>query len=529
MKAAMAGALAVLALSATAAAAQAPKHGGILRVQHRDNPPSASIHEEATISTVMPFMGVFNNLVMFGTKTNQDSADDIVPDLAESWSWSPDGTALTFKLRDGVKFHNGKPFTAADVKCTFDMLQGKSDQRLRKNPRKSWYFNVKDVTTSGDDQVTFHLDAPESSLIAMLASGDSPIYPCGIPAAEQRTHPIGTGPFKFVSWQQNETIKLTRNPNYFKPGLPYLDGITFTIIPNRSTALLAFEAGKYDLTFASDIPPTLVKDVKAHDPTATCLSQPNNTQGNLLVNFDLPPFNNPQIRRAMMLSLDRQQFVDILSQGEAKIGGAMLPPPAGIWGMPIDYLSTVVGYGPDVAANRAEGQKIMRGLGYGPDKPLKVKIDTRNIASYRDPAVILIDHLKNVFIDGELEPLDSAVWYARLVRKDYSVAYNVQGIAIDDPDVVFFETYACKSERNYTGYCNPALEKKFHEQSETKDFAKRRQMVWDIDKALQEDGARPVIMHNVAATCWQHNVHNVYLPVNSIYDHWRMEDVWVDR
>jgi peptide/nickel transport system substrate-binding protein len=200
MKAAMAGALAVLALSATGAAAQAPKHGGILRVQHRDNPPSASIHEEATISTVMPFMGVFNNLVMFGTKTNQDRADDIVPDLAESWSWSPDGTALTFKLRHGVKFHNGKPFTAADVKCTFDMLQGKSDQRLRKNPRKSWYFNVKDVTPSGDDQVTFHLNAPESSLIAMLASGDSPIYPCGISAAEQRTHPIGTGPFKFVSW-----------------------------------------------------------------------------------------------------------------------------------------------------------------------------------------------------------------------------------------------------------------------------------------------------------------------------------------
>ncbi|MEO8713987.1 MAG: hypothetical protein ABI369_03145, partial [Acetobacteraceae bacterium] len=100
---------------------------------------------------------------------------------------------------------------------------------------------------------------------------------------------------------------------------------------------------------------------------------------------------------------------------------------------------------------------------------------------------------------------------------------------VDDPDVVFFETYACKSERNYTGYCNPALEKLFHEQSETADFARRRQIVWNIDKTLQEDGARPVIMHNVAATCWQPYVKGVYLPVNSIYDHWRFEDVWLDK
>ncbi|MEO9191136.1 MAG: ABC transporter substrate-binding protein [Acetobacteraceae bacterium] len=529
MNATIAGTLAAILMTASATAAETPRHGGTLRVEHRDNPPSASLLEEATISTVMPFASVFNNLVTFGTRTDQDRADDIVPDLAESWAWNPEGTALTFRLRHGVRFHNGRPFTAADVKCTFDLIQGKGETRLRKNPRRSWYFDLKDVTTTGDDQVTFNLDAPEPSLLTMLASGFAPIYPCGVSAADQRTHPIGTGPFKFVSWQQNESIKLVRNSDYFKPGLPYLDAIEYTIIPNRSTALLAFEAGKYDLTFVSDIPPILLKDIKAQDPNAICLSQPNNTQANLLVNFAHKPFDNPEVRRAMMLSLDRRAFVDILSQGVNKIGGAMLPPPAGIWGMPEDYLKNVVGYGPDVAANRAEGRKIMAGLGYGPDKMLNVKIETRDIASYRDPAVILIDHLKNVFIQGTLEPLDSAVWYARLARKDYAVAMNVQGIAVDDPDVVLFETYACKSERNYTGYCNPALEKLFHEQSETTDFARRRQMVWNIDQKLQEDGARPVIMHNVAVTCWQPDVHDVHLPVNSIYDHWRFEDVWLDK
>ncbi len=320
-----------LTLAAAGASAQTPRQGGILRVEHRENPPSASIHEEATVSTVMPFMGVFNNLVKFGTKTDQDNAGDIVPDLAESWAWNEDHTALAFKLRHGVHFHNGRPFTAADVKCTFDMLLGKSEQRLRKNPRRAWYQELKEVTTSGDDQVTFNLAAPEPSLLAMLAGGFAPIYPCGVSPADQRTHPVGTGPFTFVSWQQNQTIKLARNPSYFKPGLPHLDGIEFTIIPNRSTALLAFEAGKYDLTFAADTPPTLVPEIKAQDGSATCLTQPTNTQANLLVNFDRPPFDNPAVRRAMMLSLDRKAFVHILSQGANKIGGAMLPPPAGLW------------------------------------------------------------------------------------------------------------------------------------------------------------------------------------------------------
>ena len=109
---------AVVALLALGAPALAQKAGGTLRVSHRDNPPSASIHEEATISTVMPFMAVYNNLVVFDPQEKQNRPDKIVPDLATEWAWSNDGKDLTFKLRDGVKWHDGKPFTSADVKCT---------------------------------------------------------------------------------------------------------------------------------------------------------------------------------------------------------------------------------------------------------------------------------------------------------------------------------------------------------------------------------------------------------------------------
>ena len=238
---------AVAAALALAVPAWAQKQGGTLRVNHRDNPPSASIHEEATISTVMPFMSVYNNLVVFDPDSRQNRPDRIVPDLATAWTWSADGTILTFKLREGVTWHDGKPFTSADVKCTFDMLTG-AESKLRKNPRKPWWFNLKEVKTNGDFEVAFVLGRPQPSVLTMLAGAFSPIYPCHVGAAQMRTKPVGTGPFKFVEFKQNESIKLARNPDYWKKGRPYLDAIEFRIIPSRATSLLAFVANQYDLT-----------------------------------------------------------------------------------------------------------------------------------------------------------------------------------------------------------------------------------------------------------------------------------------
>jgi peptide/nickel transport system substrate-binding protein len=197
--------------------------------------------------------------------------------------------------------------------------------------------------------------------------------------------------------------------------------------------------------------------------------------------------------------------------------------------MPKEMLATLPGHAPDVEKSRADARKIMEGLGYTADKPLKIKVSTRNIPTYRDQAVILIDHLKTVFIQGELEPLDTAVWYNRMGRKDYTVGLNVQGVGIDDPDVVFYETFSCGSERNYTNYCSPEIEKLFEQQSRMQDGPERKKLVWEIDKKLQEDGARPVIQHDWGATCWRPEVKGLNLAINTIYNHWRFEDVWLDR
>src|SRR5262245_34084767 len=185
-------------MAALSSPAGAQKQGGVLRIQHMDMPPSPSIHEEATVSVAVPFMAVFNNLVMFDQNVARNSFESIVPDLATSWSWNGDGTKLTFKLRQGVTWHDGKPFTAKDVRCTFDLLLGLGEDKLRRNPRGAWYGNVEKVTADSDVDATFHLKARQPSLLALLASGYTPIYPCHVPAAEMRRKPIGTGPFRFV-------------------------------------------------------------------------------------------------------------------------------------------------------------------------------------------------------------------------------------------------------------------------------------------------------------------------------------------
>ena len=138
------------------------------------------------------------------------------------------------------------------------------------------------------------------------------------------------------------------------------------------------------MTFTGESPPPLLKDVKAQAPKAICVMQPTNTQGNLLINRDRPPFDDARVRKAMVLAIDRKAFSDIISQGINRSAARCCRRPRACWGMPPEFLATVPGYGADVEKAASEGRKIMRELGYGPDKPLKIKVSTRNIADYRD-------------------------------------------------------------------------------------------------------------------------------------------------
>jgi peptide/nickel transport system substrate-binding protein len=235
--------------------------------------------------------------------------------------------------------------------------------------------------------------------------------------------------------------------------------------------------------------------VKSQAPDAICQVAASNINRTLGINRDRPPFDNPDLRRAMTLTLDRQAYIDILTEGQGDIGAVMMPAPEGIWGMPPDLLRTLPGYDPDIRKNRAEARRIMEKLGHGPDKRLAVTVSTRNIATYRDASVILIDQLKEIYIDGVLEPIDTVNWYPRVMRKDFTVTVNVSENSLDDPDPIFYQKYLCGAERNYTGYCNPELDQQIDRQSMESDRAKRRQLVWEIERKLAEHDARPIIFY----------------------------------
>jgi peptide/nickel transport system substrate-binding protein len=470
---------AFLAALSIATTASAEKPGGTLRIYNPESIASLSMLEEFA-NAELPIMGMFNNLVMFDQHVAQNSLQSIVPDLASSWSWDEEGTDLTFQLRQGVRWHDGKPFTAQDVKCTWDLYLETGPEKLRINPRKSYYYNLAAVTTNGDYEVTFHLKRPQPAFPMLLASGFSVIYPCHVPAREMRQHPIGTGPFKLMDFKPKEYVKVTRNPDYWKPERPYLDGIEHTVITDPATAVLAFIAGKFDVTAPYLLTVPLMNNVVSQVPRAICeLTPAGGVNQHLLVNRDKPPFDNPDLRRAMALSLDRQAFIDIISQGQGQIGGVLQPPPAGLWGMPPDMLKELPGYDPDVQKNRAEARHLVEGLGYGPDHRLSIKVTSQDWSIYRDPAVLLTDQLKQVYIDAELELVETAQYYPKALRKDYSVALNLQTSG-PDPDPILHLFYGCGASVNWSGYCNPEVDELIERQSREADPERRRPVLLEI-------------------------------------------------
>jgi peptide/nickel transport system substrate-binding protein len=159
---------------------------------------------------------------------------------------------------------------------------------------------------------------------------------------------------------------------------------------------------------------------------------------------------------------------------------------------------------------------------------LRVKVTTRDVPFFRDPAVILIDQLKEVYIAGELETIDTSIWLPKVMRRDYLVGLNLSGSG-PDPDQNLYPQYGCKGELNYSGYCSPETDELIERQSAEADQEKRKQLVWQIEKKLADDGARPIIYYSRGATCWQPYVKGVTIMVNSISSNWRMEDIWLDR
>jgi len=283
------------------------------------------------------------------------------------------------------------------------------------------------------------------------------------------------------------------------------------------------------MTFPYQLTVPLFEDLQKQMPQAICELVPDGgINRHLIVNRDVPPFDSLDLRRAMALSLDRKAFIDILSEGQGDIGGVLQPPPAGLWGMPAEVLKELPGYDPDMQKNRTQARQLMEQHGYGPNKRLKVKVTTRDLPFYRDPAVLLIDQLKEVYIDGELDAVDTTTYFPKIRRKDFTVGLNLQTSG-PDPDPTLDIFFGCGSSLNWDGYCNPEVDRLIEQLSMELNQDRRKQLAWTIERKLAEDVARPIIFYSRGGTCWQPYVKGLTLMVNSIYAGNRREDVWLDK
>jgi peptide/nickel transport system substrate-binding protein len=524
-------------LSSLPATAQPPapalregKPGGVLRaVLREDLPQGFAIHEAATNSVTWPAMPCYSNLVIYDQTKRLGRMDTIVGELAEKWSWQDNYRNLVLFLRRDVKWHDGQPFTSKDVKFTFDVVREASDApaKLRINPRKEWYANVDAIEAPDPYTVVFRLKRPQPSLVAMLASGYSPVIPAHVPLAEHRARCVGTGPFKFKERKRGQSVELVRNPDYFVKGRPYLDAVRYTVIVERGTRVAALQANQIDLAYPGETTLSIAEQLQKAVPTMVLTETASNVSENLLLNTKKPPFDDVKVRRALSFAIDRRTYTQTVHRGAAVIGASLAPKPWGVWGLLDKDLGQLPGYG-GAAPGRAQARKLLAEAGFGPSNPLKVELVTRAIAIYLDFAGFVVSDLKQVGVEATLKQIDTAQWHPMVTRREFQIGANLTGLGVDDPDANFYENYACGSPRNYGDYCNEEVGRLIDQQSQEIDAQKRLTLVWQIQKKLEEDAARPTMGWRTDRFAHYPYVKNLIL--NQVtYNCCRLQEVWLDK
>ncbi len=529
----------ILAITLAAAPAAAQVSGppvregkarGVLRpVLREDLPQGFAIHESATNSVTWPAMPCYSNLVMYDQTKRLGRMDTIVPELAEKWSWQDNYRNLVFFLRRDVKWHDGQPFTSKDVKFTFDVVReaAEAPARIRINPRKEGYANVDAIEAPDPYTVVFRLKRPQPSLVAMLASGYSPVLPAHVPLAEHRSRCIGTGPFKFKEWKRGQSVELVRNPDYFVKGRPYLDGVRYTVIVERGTRVAALQAGQIDVAYPGETTLAIAEQLKNAVPGMVFTETASNVSENLLLNTRKPPFDNLKVRRALSFAIDRRTYTQTVHRGAAVIGASLAPKPWGVWGLLDRDLSQLPGYG-GAAAGRAQAKALLAEAGFGPSNPLKVELVTRAIAIYLDFAGFVVSDLKQVGVEATLKQIDTAQWHPMVTRREFQIGANLTGLGVDDPDANFYENFSCGSPRNYGDYCNEQVGRLIDQQSQEIDTPKRLALVWQIQKKLEEDAARPTMGWRTDRFAHHPYVRNL-IPNQVTYNCCRLQEVWLDK
>jgi len=503
-------------------AAETPRRGGILLAAIAADAPSLDPHQEQTFATIEMVAPLYSTLLQI------DPLDypKIIGDVATEWKIAPDGLTYTFKLRQGIRFHDGAPLTAADVKATYDKIV--FPPTGVRSIRKSAYSAVTSVEAQDPSTVVFKLKFPSASLLSNLASPWNVIYPKKYLDKDPnyfKANVVGSGPFKFKAYTRGSTFEGERNPDYFIKDRPYLNGYKFFISPETSVRAAALRSGRAWIEFRTmplgeveAIRKTLGDRVVVQETPATGLF-------GIAMNQTMKPFTDVRVRKALTLAFDRYTASRVLYPLASlrDVGGLMRP--ATEWAMAEAELQKLPGFGRDMDKNRAEAKRLLAEAGY--PNGFKVVLKNRNVrVPYIDFGVFVIQEWRKIGVEAEHRPLETATWFAD-GRDTGSFELIVNGTFnyADDPDL-FLERYTTGDSGNWGRFSDPRIDDLFARQTRALDPAERKKLVNEIEKIVLENA------YHIPGLWWRRNVvhwakvKNYVAPPNH-YSNQKLQDVWL--
>ena len=472
-----------LALTGSDARAQEPRRGGVMNIILQPEPATLVLALNITTQNQLVAPKIYSGLLTYGFDLKP------LPNLATSWDISPDGLTYTFQLAKNAKWHDGEPFTADDVIFTTRDMLPEVHARARVN-----FSQVASVEAPDPHTVVFHLKTPYPGFIYAFETSSAPMMPKHIYAGTDyrnnpaNARPIGTGPFRFKEWQRGSIIRMERNPDYFKPGLPYLDGINFVVIPDGAQRLIALESGQVHLASSSDIEfndlprlrnlPQIQIETRGYEFLAP-LSwlEMNNTR---------KPMDDKRFRQAVMYALDREFIRDKIFNGFARV-------PTG----PIN--SVVTFYDGNVkryALDRKKSEALLdeMGLKRGADG-VRVKLEL-NPSPVSQTWMRLVQYTKQalhqVGIDVTIRNMDQASSVASMGNHDFDMCF-VTNTAFGDPAIGVARSYITSNIRkgvpftNTCQYSNPRVDELFGAAAKSNDRNERQRLYTEVQQILAED------------------------------------------
>lgn len=413
--------------------------------------------------------------LIFDSLVGHDGQLNIVPDLAERWE-IPDPRTYVFRLRKGVRFHDGRPLTAADVKFTFDSVRSGE----LKTPKRGSFEIIEAIETPDPGTVIFHLREPSASFLWNVSRPAIGIVPkdSGRDIAER---PIGTGPFRFASMTQDEEIVLERNPGYFGT-VPKISHLKFRIVPDAIVRALELRKGSADIEFNS-LSPDTVLTLNRYSGLVTD-EGPGTSLAYVAFNLSDPLLAHREVRQALAYSIDRDSLIRYLLRGKARPARSLLPP--NHWA----FDPNVRDYGFDPA--RAKQLLEDAGFAPGPDGiRLRLELKTTTDESTRLLGEGLADQWKRIGVLLQLRPLEFATFYSDITRGSFELyTFRWVGSTNSDPDIfdyVFNSKKIPPFGANRGHYHNSVLDRLLAEERVEMDRDKRKAVVSEIQKIVAED------------------------------------------